>query len=106
MSWISLDDAIGSIHKALLDPGLVNGVNSVAPQPVTNATFTKTLGRVLDRPTLFTAPPMILRLVFGEMADGLLLSSTRVLPRKLLQSGYDFQHPDLATALRHLLGRS
>jgi uncharacterized protein (TIGR01777 family) len=106
MSWLSLEDAIGSIHKALTDPGLRNAVNGVSPEPVTNATFTKTLGRVLGRPTFLAAPPVILRLLLGEMADGLLLSSTRVLPEKLLQSGYDFRHPDLETALRHLLGRT
>jgi uncharacterized protein (TIGR01777 family) len=106
MSWLSLEDAIGSIHKALTDPGLRNAVNGVAPEPVTNATFTKTLGRVLGRPAFLAAPPAILRLLFGEMADGLLLSSTRVLPEKLLQSGYEFRHPDLKTALRHLLDRT
>ena len=105
MSWVSIDDAIGSIHQTLIDPDLLGAVNVVAPQPVTNAIFTRTLGRILGRPALLVAPPAILHLMFGEMADGLLLSSTRALPRKLLQSGYDFRHPDLETGLRHLLGR-
>ncbi len=105
MSWVSIDDVVGAVHQALQDATLEGPVNVVAPQPVRNDEFTRTLGRVLGRPTLFPVPPFALRTLFGEMADALLLSSTRVLPEKLAQSGYSFRHPTLEGALRHLLGR-
>lgn len=103
MSWISLDDAVGAIEHALSKESLSGPVNVVAPGPVTNSEFTKVLGRVLSRPTVFPMPALIARLAFGEMADELLLSSTRVEPLKLLACGYAFQHADLEGALRHLL---
>jgi NAD dependent epimerase/dehydratase family enzyme len=78
-------------------------VNLVAPEPVTNAEFTKTLGRVLSRPTLFPVPAFGVRLVFGEMADALLLSSQRVDAAVLEDRGYLFKWPTLEPALRHLL---
>jgi hypothetical protein len=80
-------------------------VNGVAPEAVTNTAFTQTLGRVLHRPTLFPVPAAAARLAFGEMADEMLLASTRVVPARLRDSGYVFRHPDLADALRHTLGR-
>jgi hypothetical protein len=104
-SWISLDDAVGAIRHAL-DKELLNGaVNVVAPNPVTNREFTKTLGRVLRRPTLFPMPAPVARLAFGEMADALLLASSRVKPARLLDSGYTFAHPTLEEALGDLLGK-
>ncbi len=103
MSWISLDDAIGATHHALVNEHLVGPVNAVAPNPVTNAEYTKTLGRVLRRPTVFPMPAPAARLAFGKMADELLLSSARVEPVALLESGYEFAHPELEAALRHLL---
>jgi NAD dependent epimerase/dehydratase family enzyme len=72
---------------------------------VTNAEFTRTLGRVLRRPTLFPMPGFMARLVFGEMADALFLSSARVVPRKLQEQGFTFDYPQLESALRHLLQR-
>lgn len=105
MSWISLDDAIGAIHHALIIPALRGPVNGVAPQPVTNAEFTGTLGRILHRPTIIPIPATALRLLFGEMADATLLASTRVVPDRLLGTGYLFRHPTLEGALRHGLGR-
>lgn len=105
MSWISLDDAVGSIYHALATGSLRGPVNAVAPTPATNLEFTKTLGRVLRRPTIFPVPGFMARLAFGEMANDLLLASTRVVPRALLDSGYQFMNPDLEGALRHLLGR-
>jgi uncharacterized protein (TIGR01777 family) len=104
MSWIALDDAIGCIHHALATESLRGPVNAVGPKPVTNLEFTKTLGRVLARPTIFPVPGFMARLAFGEMANDLLLASTRVLPKALLESGYQFMYPDLEHALRHLLG--
>lgn len=102
-SWIALDDAIGAIRHCLVDSTLAGPVNCVAPQAVTNSEFTKILGKVLSRPTLFPLPAFAARLVLGEMADALLLSSARVESRRLLASGYPFQYPGLESALRRLL---
>jgi uncharacterized protein (TIGR01777 family) len=102
-SWISIDDVAGTIQHALKADSLSGPVNAVAPNPVTNAEFTKTLGRVLNRPTIVPMPAFAARLALGEMADELLLSSTRVMPDMLNRSGYDFRQPTLEPALRHLL---
>jgi hypothetical protein len=102
-SWVALDDAVGAIRHALVTPGLAGPVNVAAPNPVTNAEFTRTLGRVLARPTLFPVPAFAARLALGEMADALLLASTRLVPERLLQTGYVFRRPELEGALRHLL---
>ena len=104
-SWVALDDAVGAIQHALVTAGLSGPLNVAAPNPVTNAEFTRTLGRVLARPTLFPVPVFAARLAFGEMADALLLASSRVVPERLQQTGYVFRHPELEGALRHLLGR-
>jgi uncharacterized protein len=105
MSWIALDDAVGAIHHAIVTDSLQGPTNAVAPQAVTNQEFTKTLGKVLGRPTVVPLPAFAARLMFGEMADELLLASARVQPAKLLASGYSFRYPELEGALRHLLGR-
>lgn len=105
MSWIALDDVIGALRHALGTDALRGPVNAVAPAPVTNAEFTRTLGRVLRRPTLVPMPAFAARLALGEMADELLLSSQRVLPARLLASGFAFRYPTLEGALRHELGR-
>ena len=104
MSWISITDVVGAIQHALATEALWGPVNAVAPHPVTNAEFTRTLGRVLGRPTIFPMPAFAARLAFGEMADALLLSSQRVQPVKLQSSGFQFRHPELEGALRELLG--
>ena len=106
MSWIALDDVLAAIRHALHTETLDGPVNTVAPQPVTNAEFTRTLGRVLRRPTLLPLPAFAARLAFGEMADALLLSSTRVQPARLEETGFKFEYPDLEAALRHVLQRS
>jgi uncharacterized protein (TIGR01777 family) len=103
MSWITLDDTIGVIKHALVNEALTGPVNVVAPQPLTNLEFTKTMGRVLSRPTMFSVPAFAARLAFGEMADAALLASERVEPARLKQSAYVFQHPQLEDALRQLL---
>jgi uncharacterized protein (TIGR01777 family) len=105
MSWIALDDLIGVIHHVLLTDSLQGPVNAVAPHPVTNSEFTRTLGRVLRRPTLLPLPAFAARAAFGEMADALLLASTRVEPAKLKDSHYAFRYPELEGALRHVLGK-
>ena len=105
MSWVTLSDLVGIVDHALNTETLQGPVNAVSPAPVTNREFTRALGGVLSRPTLFPMPAFAARLAFGEMADALLLSSTRVLPARLQESGYDFQHPQLDDALRHVLTR-
>ena len=103
MSWIALDDVVNGL-KFLMDGGSVHGpVNFVAPNPVRNAEFTKTLGRVLGRPTFFPIPEFGVRLAFGEMADALLLSSQRVEASVLEDKGFLFSWPTLEPALRHLI---
>ena len=103
MSWITLNDTIGAIYHALTRADVHGPVNVVAPNPVTNSEFTKKLGDALSRPTLLPAPAFALRLAFGEMADALLLSSMRVEPLRLKESGFVFQYPELEGALRHIL---
>jgi len=105
MSWIALDDVIGAIGHALTTDRLRGPVNAVAPAPVTNAEFTRTLGRVLGRPTLVPLPAFAARLALGEMADELLLTSQRVVPARLQASGYAFRHPTLEGAFRAALDR-
>jgi uncharacterized protein (TIGR01777 family) len=105
MSWIALDDAVGAIQHCLATDTLSGPVNAVGPQAVTNREFTKTLGKVLSRPTIFPMPAAVARLAFGQMADELLLASTHVRPTKLLESTYVFRYPQLEGALRHLLGK-
>src|SRR5215468_1103419 len=104
MSWIALDDVLGAMHHALSTEAMQGPVNVVAPQPVTNQEFTTTLGKVLRRPTRLPLPAFAARLLFGEMADALLLASTRVAPVRLVESGYTFRYPELEAALQHLLG--
>ncbi len=104
-SWVALEDVVGAIQFAVQNPALQGPVNLVAPHPVTNREFTKTLGRVLWRPTYFSIPASTARMVFGEMADELLLASTRVEPEKLKQSGFSFQYPQLKPALQHAIGK-
>jgi NAD dependent epimerase/dehydratase family enzyme len=100
MSWLSMDDAIGMIEFALQHETLSGAVNAVAPAPATNAAFTDALARTLRRPALFQVPAFALNLMFGEMAQGTLLASQRVIPRRLIAAGYPFRHPTLETALR------
>jgi len=101
MSWVTLEDVVGSLRFAL--ETLRGAVNVVAPQPVRNAEFTKILAQSLRRPALFPAPAFGLRLELGEMADALLLSSQRVSPQVLQKSGYSFRHSDLSSAMEAVL---
>jgi len=103
MSWITLDDVIGIIQHALATESLSGPVNTVAPNPVTNAQFIRTLGEILHRPTIFPLPAFVVRLMFGEMGEALLLSSQRVDCGKLLSSGYRFLHPELKPGLEAML---
>ena len=105
MSWIALDDMLGIVLHVLTDESISGPVNAVAPHAITNREFTKTLGTVLRRPTVFPMPGRAARLVFGEMADALLLASTRVDPAVLRTTKFEFAYPQLEGALRHVLGR-
>jgi uncharacterized protein len=102
MSWICLDDLI-EVIKYAIHTTLSGPVNVVAPDPVKNRDFARALGRVLSRPALFPTPGFILRILLGEMADALLLSSARVEPARLKAAGYSYKYPDLEGALRHVL---
>ncbi|MGB8509898.1 MAG: TIGR01777 family oxidoreductase [Pyrinomonadaceae bacterium] len=103
MSWVALEDVVGIIKFALANETLRGPVNTVSPNPVTNADFTKALGHALNRPTLFPVPAFAARLAFGEMADALLLSGARVEPAQLKAAHYEFLYPQLEGALRHAL---
>ena len=105
MSWIALDDHLRAIDHAMATTGLHGPVNLVAPNPVTNAEFAATLGRVLGRPALVPVPTFALELLYGEMARATLLAGQRVLPKALLRSGFKFDHPTLEQALRFELAR-
>jgi len=99
MSWISEADAVAAVLFAIENDAITGAFNASAPNPVTNAELTRQLGHALHRPTIMTAPAFALRLVFGEMADEALLSSTRTLPRRLIAAGFRFTHPDLHSAI-------
>lgn len=103
MSWVTLDDLCAMFERALGDDGMRGIYNAVAPTPVTNREFTKTLGRVLHRPTVFPLPAFAARLVLGKMADALLLASTRAVPQRLQGADFAFGDPDLEPALDRLL---
>jgi len=105
ISWIALPDLVDAIRHAIATDSLRGPVNAVSPHPVTNREFTKTLGHVLGRPAVAFLPAFAARLLFGEMADELLLASARVEPAKLLASGYRFRHPEVEGAMRYLLGK-
>lgn len=104
-SWIVLDDVLGAIYHALWAQELEGPVNLTAPNPVTLPTFAKTLARVLKRPALFPLPTPVIKAVMGEMGKEMLLTSTRVHPQRLLDTGYTFCYPELEGALRHQLGK-
>jgi uncharacterized protein len=106
MSWIALEDVVGIVLRALTNAQMSGPFNAVAPHPVRNSDFAKSLGRVLHRPAIFPTPAFVLRLALGEMADALLLSSQRVFPRRTEQSGYHFAHPELEEALRSVLAKT
>lgn len=103
MSWVAIDDVMTSVLHVLRNEDLRGAVNLVAPNAVSNAEFTKTLGRVLRRPTVLPMPAFAARFAFGEMADALLLASANVAPTRLEETGFKFGYPTLEHALRHVL---
>lgn len=105
MSWVCIDDVVAATHHILVNESLDGPVKLTTPYPVTNAELTKILGHVLHRPTIAWMPACAARLVLGEMADEILLVSTRAVPRKLTAAGYKFRYPTLEGALTHLFSR-
>jgi uncharacterized protein (TIGR01777 family) len=106
LSWIDLEDEIGVILHALNTPALEGAMNATAPRPVTNAEFTRALGRVLRRPTILPLPAPLVRLGLGEMGSELLLSGQYALPQKALGTGYTFLFQEVEDSLRHQVRRS
>jgi uncharacterized protein (TIGR01777 family) len=104
-SWVAIDDVVGTIHHALENDSVEGPVNVGSPNPMTNAEYTRVLGKVLNRPTVLPVPAPAIRLALGGIADALLLASQRMDPAKLKETGYRFRHPELEGALRHLLER-
>ncbi|MBW2219047.1 MAG: TIGR01777 family oxidoreductase, partial [Deltaproteobacteria bacterium] len=105
MSWIDMEDVIGAIYHSLTNMDIAGPVNVVSPNTVTNLQFTKSLGRILSRPTPFPLPPFVIKLGFGQMGKEILLSSTRVKPEVLIEAGYCFRNHDLDTSFRQMLGK-
>ena len=103
MSWIAMDDLIRLLHFALENENLSGAVNATAPNPVTNEEFTKTLGKVLHRPTILPVPEFAIKLLFGEMGETLLLEGQKVLPKRLLDAGFKFKFSNLENALQKSL---
>lgn len=103
MSWIALDDLVTMFVTAIENPKWQGIYNGTAPEPVRNSEFTTTLGKVLHRPTVFAVPSFALRLTFGEMADETLLASQKILPKRVRETGFHFQYPDLKSALENSL---
>jgi uncharacterized protein (TIGR01777 family) len=104
MSWIALDDLLGFFLFAMFEDELDGPVNVSAPWGVDNREFTKTLGKVIRRPTIIPLPAFVVRTVFGEMGDSLLLGGQRMDCSRLLGAGFEFLYPNLESALRHELG--
>lgn len=104
MSWISLRDLIRLIQFLVNNDRIKGPVNATAPNPVTNQEFTKTLGKVLNRPTIIPVPEFGVKLLFGEMGERLLIEGVRVLPEKLLEAGFKFEDPELEGALKYIAG--
>jgi uncharacterized protein (TIGR01777 family) len=105
MSWIDVEDMVGAIHHILKSDLLHGPVNLVAPKPVTNEEFTKTLAGVLSRPAVLPVPAFAVKLLFGEMGETVLLGSQRVEPSQLISSGYPFRFRTLRASLENILSR-
>jgi uncharacterized protein len=103
MSWVSLQDAVAAIEFAIAEPHLSGAFNTTSPHPVTNAEFTRIVGRILRRPTLIRVPSLVLRAVFGEMAHSALLASTRAIPERLHAAGFQFSHERLEQTISEMI---
>jgi uncharacterized protein (TIGR01777 family) len=103
MSWVSLEDVIAAIEFAIAEPHLSGAFNTTSPHPVTNAEFTRILGRILRRPTLLRVPSLALRSALGEMAQETLLASTRAIPERLHAAGFQFTHERLEQTISEMI---
>ncbi len=103
MSWIALEDIVNIYNMGIENENMHGALNAVSPNPVTNEEFTKTLGMVLGRPTILPLPGFAVNLLFGEMGDALLIDSTRVVPKRLEEAGFEFEFPHLKGALEYVL---
>jgi NAD dependent epimerase/dehydratase family enzyme len=106
MSWIHIDDVTGAMLFLMNRDDLMGVFNLVSPQPVRNKEFARTLGKILKRPWFFPVPAFVLKTLFGEMAQEIMLSSQRTTPKRLLDTGFPFRYPQLEEALRGLLDMS
>jgi uncharacterized protein (TIGR01777 family) len=103
MPWVHVDDVVGIYLRAIDDPAWRDAVNATAPEPVTNRTFSKALGKALHRPAVAPIPAAAIRLLYGDMAE-IVTKGQRVVPKRTIALGYTFQHPDLDEALQAALG--
>ena len=103
VSWISLDDEVGAIIHCIVTPSVRGAVNATAPEPVTNAVYTKALGKALHRPTVLPVPTAVLGLLLGSELVASLLASQRIVPTALIDSGYVFEHPTIVEGLEAAL---
>ena len=106
MSWIHIDDMVELIFHCMKRTDIRFAINATAPNPVTNREFSKMLGSVLHRPAMFTMPAGMVKLLFGEMGQELLLEGQRVVPTKALETSFEFQYPVLRDALENLVGHT
>jgi uncharacterized protein (TIGR01777 family) len=106
VSWITIDDMVRAIQFVMDTPRLSGPVNLVSPSPTTNRSFSRALGQVLHRPALIPVPAFVITILFGEMAEDTILSSSRAVPSALLKAGFSFEHNRIEAALAHVLGRN
>jgi uncharacterized protein (TIGR01777 family) len=105
LPWIHIDDHVGLVRHVMAHEAVSGALNAVAPEPVTNAEFARSLGEALGRPTVLKAPLFALRLRFGSLVDEAMIASQRVMPVRTLETGYSFTHPLLRAALEDLLDK-
>lgn len=105
MAWIGLDDVIDIMHRGLFEESWEGPLNLVAPEVITNRDFTKTLAKILHRPSFLPVPAFVIEAIFGDMGKETILADVAVVPDKLTALGYRFRHPNLKSALRHVLGK-
>ncbi len=103
-SWISAEDVVAG-YRLALESELSGPVNLTSPNPATSEQFTKALGRALGRPTVFPLPGLVVKTLFGERGEAVLLEGQRTLPKRLVDDGFEFAHPDVSTAIEHALSK-
>ena len=104
MSWVHIDDVVNAIMFLVKNESLKGAFNVTSPKPVTNADFTKILAKTLKRPALLNMPDFVIKILFGEVGEALLLNGQKVIPNNLMNSGYDFVYKDMAVALEDICG--